>query len=183
MNVRSIKRSAGICAAAIFFAGCSSGGQLLSPFGNATATASYLVSVQGARPPVHLNRAMHPIERNCCAHAKTMFVTETLGGSSFTGGVAVFTYPNGAYIGQLPAPPEGWSEPQGECVDNRANVYIANTSRSTIDEYSHGGTFIQSLADTGQYPVSCAFDRTSGNLAVANIINVTGGPGSVSILP
>ena len=180
MNIRSVKRCAGIFAAAMLFAGCSSGGPQLSPSGNAAAPASYLVSLPSAGPPMHSNPAQHPISPNCCAYAKTLFVTETLGGSSFTGGVALFTYPNGAYLGQLPAPPEGWSEPQGECVDNRGNVYIANTSRSTIDEYSHGGTFIQSLTDAGQYPVSCAFDRTSGNLAVANVISVSGGPGSIS---
>jgi hypothetical protein len=181
MNMRSIKRFAGICAG-LLFASCSTGGgRQFAPAGNAASPASYLVSLPGAGPLVHRNRAVHPIRPNCCAHAKTLFVSETIGGSSSNGDVQLFTYPNGAYVGQLAAPPEGWSEPQGECVDNRGNVYIANTSRSTIDEYSHGGTFIQSLADTGQYPVSCAFDRTSGNLAVANIISVTGAPGSISI--
>lgn len=181
MNIRSVKHFAGICAGALLFAGCSSSGPQLSPSGNAAAPANYLVSVQGGRPPVHPNRTMHPIEPNCCAYAKTLFVTETFGGSTGNGHVQLFTYPNGAYVGQLPAPPEGWSQPQGECVDSRGNVYIANTSVSTVDEYSHDGTFVQAFADAGQYPVSCAFDRTTGNLAVANIISVSGGPGSISI--
>ena len=122
-----------------------------------------------------------PVIANCCAGAKTLFVSDALGGPSFTGAVLVFTYPGGAYAGQLPAPPEGWSEPQGECVDDRGNVYIANTSRSTIDEYSHAGTFVQALADPNQYPVDCAYDRSSGLLAVANILTASGGPGSISI--
>ena len=181
MNMRSVKRLARICAAAIFFAGCSSGGPQLSPSGNAATPASYLVAIRGAGPSVHPNLAMHSIAPNCCAYAKTLFVTETIGGSTSNGDVQLFTYPDGAYVGQVPAPPEGWSQPQGECVDNHGNVYVANTSVSTVDEYSHDGTFVQALADASQYPVSCAFDRTSGNLAVANIISVTGAPGSISI--
>ena len=144
------------------FAGCSSGASNVAPLATAYANAQ--------KGTAH-----------CCAGAKTLFVSDALGGPGFTGSVLMFAYPGGAYAGQLPAPPEGWSEPQGECVDDRGNVYIDNTSRSTIDEYSHSGTFVQALADPNQYPVDCAYDRSSGLMAVANILTASGGPGSISI--
>ena len=60
-------------------------------------------------------------------------------------------------------------------------MYIVNTEESTIDEYNHSGTYVASLSDPGQFPVGCAYDRSTGNLAVSNIINTSGGPGSISI--
>ena len=118
---------------------------------------------------------------NCCARIKTLFVTDAFGGSSFTGTVYAFDYETGRLLGQLPAPPEGWLEVQGACVDNGGNAYFANTSLSTIDEYSHDGTYLATIQDPGQYPAWCSYDPTTGNLAVANVIDVSGGSGSISI--
>jgi hypothetical protein len=61
----------------------------------------------------------------------------------------------------------GFSEPQGECSDAAGNVWITNTNMSQIIEYAHGGTTpIATLSDPYEFPVGCAVDPRSGNLAV-----------------
>ena len=100
---------------------------------------------------------------------------------NFLGQVDVFTFPAGVLLGALQPPPEGWFEPYGACVDTSGNVYIANELISTIDEYSHNGAFIRARSDPGQFPAGCAFDRKTGNLAVSNVADTSGGPGSISI--
>jgi len=120
------------------------------------------------------------IRTNCCANAKTLFVTDPFGGSNGKGTVYAFDYKAGKQLGQLAAPPEGWFYVQGACADDKGNAYFANILASTIDEYTHDGAYVETLADTGQNPLSCAYDRTTGDLAVAN--EGTGsGLGGVSI--
>ncbi len=93
-----------------------------------------------------------------------------------TNDVYVYTYPAGNLVGTL----TGFTEPQGECSDGKGNVWIANTQKSRIVEYAHGGTTpIATLLDPGEYPGGCAVDA-QGNLAVANLVATTGGRGSVA---
>ncbi len=125
---------------------------------------------------------MARVKPNCCGLQKTLAVTDFVGGSSFLGAVYLFDYNTGAAMGSLAPPPEGWLEPQGACTDKSGNFYFANTAVSgTVDKYSHSGTYIATIADPGQFPVACAVDRSTGNLAVSNIIDTSGGPGSISI--
>jgi hypothetical protein len=118
----------------------------------------------------------HAIEANCCANKKTLFVSD-----SGDNAVQMFDFPSNKYIGQLAAPPEGFNEPQGMCSDNKGDVYLANTANETVDEFSHSGAFIRSLSDSGEYPVGCAIDRSTGNLAVSNIYSETYGAGSIAV--
>jgi hypothetical protein len=105
--------------------------------------------------------------------------TALLYGAAFgTNDVYVYTYPKGKLVGTL----TGFNEPQGECVDRGGNVFIANTGTSQLIEYVHGGTSpIATLNDPNQYPVSCSVNPINEDLAVANILSGSGGPGSVSI--
>ena len=93
----------------------------------------------------------------------------------------MFDFKTAKELGQLGPPPEGWSEVQGACTDRHGNVYFANTVTSTIDEYTHDGSYMATLSDAGQYPVGCSYDTSSENLAISNIISTSGGQGSVSI--
>jgi len=77
---------------------------------------------------------------------------------------------------------KGFSEPQGECSDLHGNVWIANTQAEETREYSHGGKHLATLSDQAGYPVGCAIDPTSGNLAVLNIDGISGS-GQVLIYP
>ncbi len=88
----------------------------------------------------------------------------------------------------LPAPLKlvgrlrGFSNPSGECVDKKGDVFVTETDGHRIREYSHGGTKpIATLGDPHGAPVDCAIDPTSGDLAVSNDQGSTGGEGYVSI--
>jgi hypothetical protein len=97
---------------------------------------------------------------------------------SGTDDVDVYSYPSGSPVGTL----TGFDQPQGECVDAVGDVWITNTNQSQLLEYAYGGTSpIATLSDPGQYPVGCAVDSTTGNLAVSNIISTSDGAGSLSI--
>ncbi len=187
----------GVSAAVALLAGCtSSGGSQLAPGGAVTPGGVHqtmggnhkvdlsmtLVTPKSVKP--NLSRKVKDMARvkpNCCALQKTLAVTDAVGGSSFTGAVYLFDYNTGAAMGSLAPPPSGWLEPQGACTDKSGNFFVANTAVSTVEEYTHSGTYVATLADPGQFPVGCASDRTTGNLAVSNIIDVSGGPGSIVI--
>ncbi|MBV8372878.1 MAG: hypothetical protein JOY69_06430 [Candidatus Eremiobacteraeota bacterium] len=148
-------------------AGCTSNGVHFAP----------TAGVPNVRP-THTVAALQP---NCCARAKIAYVSDAFGGPSFTGAVYAFTFPSGTLLGTLAPPPESFLEVQGLCVDTGGNLYVANTEKSTVDEFSHSGKFLAALSDPNQYPVACAYDETTGELAVSNIIDASGGPGSISI--
>jgi hypothetical protein len=92
--------------------------------------------------------------------------------------VDVFSYPQLKPEGKL----TGFNGPWGECVDKHGNVFIANDNAYQILEYAHGGTQpIATLSDPGYYPRGCSIDPTTGNLAVANIVNTSLGEGNIAI--
>ena len=79
--------------------------------------------------------------------------------------VDVFTYPKGAMVGAL----TGFEEPNGECVDAKGNVWIADTYALEIVEYAHGGTKPIAKLSDANYPVSCSIDPTTNDLAATNL--------------
>jgi len=92
--------------------------------------------------------------------------------------VYVFSYPQLKREGTL----TGFDSPESECVDSHGDVFIANDEATDIVEYAHGGTSpIATLQDPGFYPSDCSIDPTTGNLAVANIINTSFGQGNIAI--
>jgi hypothetical protein len=90
--------------------------------------------------------------------------------------VDILTYAGGS-VHQI----TGLSEPQGLCTD-RSTVWVANTGGSNLVRYSASGVQLAVLADAGQFPVGCSVDR-AGDVAAANIISTSSGPGSVSVWP
>jgi hypothetical protein len=83
-----------------------------------------------------------------------------------SGNVYVVSYPKGKLVGTI----TGLETPQGACVDNSGNVWIANYSINALIEYAHGGTEpIATLQEGGNAePQSCSVDPTSGDMAVTN---------------
>jgi hypothetical protein len=165
--------------AAVLLAGC--GGNAAPHPALASGASAALGTASVARPGVALRHGIalgaHAIRPNPCC-VQTLFVSD-VGANA----VQLYQYPNGTYQGQLPPPTlpaAPFNQPQGECVDvtNPQHVFIANTSASTIDEYTHSGAFVAQLSDSGEYPVSCAFrqttNATSGVLAVGNIETIPG---------
>jgi hypothetical protein len=92
--------------------------------------------------------------------------------------VYVYSYPKGELQGTL----TGFSGPEGECVDKKGDIFIANFGASNMLEYAHGGTSpIATLSDPGYYPGGCSVDPTTGNLAVTNYRSTGSGQGNVAI--
>jgi DNA-binding beta-propeller fold protein YncE len=95
-----------------------------------------------------------------------------------TSDVYVFSYPKGTLKSTL----TGFSDPAGECVDKRGDVFITNTGQNDILEYAHGGTSpMATLSDSGYFPTGCSVDPTTGNLAVTNFTTTGSGQGDVVI--
>lgn len=79
--------------------------------------------------------------------------------------VYVFSYPAGKLIGALTVP----GTPEKECVDSKGDVWITDFPDSQIIEYKHGGTKpVSVLDDTNGFPVGCAVDPETGEVAVVN---------------
>jgi hypothetical protein len=82
-------------------------------------------------------------------------------------GVVVLSYPKLQKVGQLQSV-GGY----GLCADSSGNVFIPsyNNGTAAIYEYAHGGTSpVAELNEpSSSFPVGCAIDPTTGNLAVTN---------------
>ena len=96
-----------------------------------------------------------------------------------TADVYIYKLSNLKLIGTI----TGFSQPQGECSDSRGNVWIADTNARIIYELSHHGQLQNELSDKIGYPVGCAWDATTGNLAVMDLLGPGGGAGDVLIYP
>jgi hypothetical protein len=75
----------------------------------------------------------------------------------------------------------GFSQPQGECSDNKGNVWVTDANAQTIYELTHHGYLENELSDTSGYPVGCAWDSTTGNLAVMDLFGTGSTSGSVLV--
>jgi hypothetical protein len=164
--------SAGVLVGAAILAGCSTTASQSIPM----AAARTSVVSPNAKAVPHRLTGTHAIEPNCCANKKTLFVSDP-GDNE----VQMFDFPSSAYVGELAAPPEGFDEPQGLCSDNKGDVYVANTAAQAIDEFAHDGKYLRTLSEPIGYPVACAWDRSTGNLAVSNIFGTNDGTGSIAI--
>ena len=76
----------------------------------------------------------------------------------------------------------GFSEPQGECSDASGDVWIADTGAAEMLEFRPGAKHAaRTLVDPLGYPVGCAVDPASGDLAVNDIFSNNNGPGDVLV--
>jgi hypothetical protein len=82
-----------------------------------------------------------------------------------TSDVYVYSYPDGKRKQRL----TGFTDPGGECADSAGDVFVTNTGGSDVLEYAHGASKAKAtLSDPGYFPIGCAVDPVSGNLAVTN---------------
>ncbi|HXO18169.1 MAG TPA: hypothetical protein VN909_08355 [Candidatus Dormibacteraeota bacterium] len=77
----------------------------------------------------------------------------------------------------------GFTQPQGECSDGRGDVWVTDTNARAIYELSHAGRLENTLTDADGYPVGCAWDASTGSLAVMNLFGVVSTPGNVLVYP
>ncbi len=95
-----------------------------------------------------------------------------------TGDVDVYSLPDMT----LKATLTGFEEPTGECSDNHGNVWIANTYKGEMFEYSHAGKRINTIKNAGPNPQGCAVNSRNGEIAVIEY-SAAGytGPGEVYV--
>jgi hypothetical protein len=94
-----------------------------------------------------------------------------------TDDVYIYNLPSLKLVGTI----TGFSQPQGECSDKKGNVWITDTNAQTIYEVSHKGHLVNELSDVTGYPAACAWDPTTGNLAVMNLFSIGSAAGSVLV--
>ena len=98
-----------------------------------------------------------------------------------TNDVYAYSYPQGKLSGVLAGILKDFVLPTGLCTNHAGDVYIPNSSNSTVLEYPHGSTHLrETLLDPNELPYTCAVDPTTGTLAVVNLESVSGA-GGVSI--
>ena len=111
--------------------------------------------------------------RGDAASQALLYVSDTI-----TGDVYVFSYPKAKLMQTL----TGFTDPAGECVDKNGDVFVANTGQKNIIEYAHGGSSPKAtLKDPGYFPVGCAVDPKTGNLAVTNVSPSSNAAGNVVV--
>jgi|SRR5579863_1752000 hypothetical protein len=98
-----------------------------------------------------------------------------------TNDVDAYSYPGGKLEGVLKGVLKAFPLQTGLCSDAAGDVFIPDSSDSSVLVYAHGATRLsRRLLDLQEYPYSCAVDAVSGDLAVVNLISVSGA-GSISI--
>lgn len=119
------------------------------------------------------HRAKGPLATSLRSQSKAsvLFVTDAGAGETYMFDLATL-----ALAGTI----TGFVQPQGECADSKGNVWIADTAAQTVYEVSHEGRLENELTDTS-YPLSCAWDATTGDLAVTDQLGPNGGNGNVAI--
>jgi hypothetical protein len=89
-----------------------------------------------------------------------------------TATVHVYTYPAGVAVDNI----HGFEEPNGICADRSGHVFVTDGETAAVREFEHGNNRpIATLRDSGEAPTDCAFDPTTGNLAVTSSAG-SGGP-------
>ena len=76
---------------------------------------------------------------------------------------------------------QGFTSPQGECADTKGDVWVADNRAAEIYQLSYSGRTMSQISDTTGYPVGCAWDSTTGNLAVTNFLGTKSQGGGVSV--
>jgi hypothetical protein len=96
-----------------------------------------------------------------------------------TGDVYLYTIPSLKVAARV----TGFAQPQGECSDTHGNVWVTDASAKIIYELSHEGYLENTLSDADGYPVGCAWDARTGNLAVMNLFGLASAAGNVLVYP
>jgi hypothetical protein len=170
-----------ICTAAVLLSSCSSPGSISNSSsipqpasqGTRHSLLRSLTSVAVVPP-----KTLHPDQRKS-------WVSHDAGGvprwafvsDDATDDVDMYSLPDFKLEGTI----TGFNEPQGMCSD-QGNVWVANTGTEQVLELSRDGKVIATINDSYGYPVGCAHDPTTGDIAVTNIFDFSGA-GAIYVYP
>ncbi len=181
-----------VCGALAMLAGCSAAGgpsSALSPTGlNAAQRGALTVGhhhdgftglVEGPRHPDHQKSWRSP-ELKKDVNGRQLWISDP-----GTNDVYIYNLPSLTLVATL----TGFDQPQGMCSDSSGDVWVTNTGyysgNHVIYEYSHDAVLMKTLTDSTGLPVGCAWDKTTGNLAVTNIFDdgPSQPPGEIVVYP
>jgi hypothetical protein len=181
----------GIAAAAAMLSGCGGTQSQLAPSGPFQQTSAQ--SRLGQLPEGLVNTAMSGAARGGLValhpdHGRSWMTPGAAAkdllyiSNYYAYDVLVYSYPEDKLVGTL----TGFHAPEGLCVDKKGNVWIVNNagtdSGEDIIEYKHGGkTPIGKLEIGNGNAITCSIDKTTGDLAVNDLVTVSFGQGYVSI--
>jgi hypothetical protein len=92
-----------------------------------------------------------------------------------TADVYIYNLPTLKVVGTI----TGFSQPQGECSDNKGNVWVTDSTAKIVYELSHRGYLENELSETN--PAACTWDSKTGSLAIMNLFGAGSSSGSVVI--
>jgi hypothetical protein len=79
--------------------------------------------------------------------------------------VGVYDYGTDDQVGEL----DDFTHAAGSCTDANGDVFVTNYGAADVLEFAHGkSTPVKTLIDPSPYPIDCAIDPSTGNLAVVN---------------
>jgi hypothetical protein len=137
----------------------------------AASTACAALAACGARLVPASTAAAQAPESSATQASTLLYVSDWA-----TNDVFVYDYATRTLVTRL----DGLLAPSGECVDRKHDVWIAELRGSEVVEYAHGGKAPIKHLRTDGYPIGCAVDVASGNLAVVNFYTKRGA-GSLQI--
>jgi hypothetical protein len=181
VSLALLLHSVAIAAAAVLLSSCSSpGGSSNSPSTLQPASPGTRLSVlrsltsAAVVPPktVHPDRRKSWISRDADGVPRWAFVSDV-----GTDDVDMYSLPDFKLKGTI----TGFNEPQGMCSD-KGNVWVANTGTEQVMELSRTGKVLATIDDSVGYPVGCAYDPATGDLAVTNIFGFEGA-GQILVYP
>ena len=98
-----------------------------------------------------------------------------------TNDVYAYSYPQGKLSGVLEGILKESPLQAALCADAKGDVFVPNSSNSTLLEYAHGSTkLVATLQDPDELPYGCAVDPRTGDLAVVNYESYIG-PGGLAV--
>lgn len=161
MKEVSVVRASAIAAAALFMSAC---GGSLNPQGLTPANPSALP----------LDTRSHILNRSGTSGDQVIYLSAA---NANARGVFAFSYPDGAYLGQLN---QSFEQPAGLCADATGRIFAVDYTAQKIYEFAAGASEPSAtLDDSGNYPRGCAVDPKTGDLAVSG--GYTSSPGNVAV--
>jgi hypothetical protein len=142
---------------------------LLSACGGPALNSETPVVTQNIRSAHHASW-MSPLAKS----ARKLLYVSNYGANE----VAVYDNLSKKQVGML----TGFSSPQGQCVDAKGDVYIANAGDGTVVEYAHGGTTPLKTFSTSGDAFGCSVD-SANDLAVTDFLGASYAAGSITVFP